>query len=76
MSEDITTTAKHPLPIPVPPRIPTDAVVKRKRTMMKKRSGELLSVSEWALKRLEERYGHEALDPTTPRSGPKGDDGG
>ncbi len=71
MSDD--TKAKHPPPVPVPPRPPKDTVVKRKK---KKRSGELLSVSEWALRKLEDRYGHEALDPTTPKPGQESDDGG
>lgn len=36
---------------PVPPRVPKNAVVKRKR------GTELLSASEWALRKLEEKYG-------------------
>ena len=70
MSDD--TKVKCPPPIPIRPRPPKDAVVKRKK---KERSGELLSVSEWALRKLEDRYGHEALVPTVPEPDHEGDDG-
>lgn len=46
---------KHPLPVPKPPQIPKDARIKR---IAKKRpeGGELLSISKWTLKKLEEKH--------------------
>jgi len=73
---------KHPLPVPIPPRAPKGAKVVR-TTKKKDPSGELLSVSEWALQRLESRYDGEGEgdgndeDKTLPTDFEvKSDDGG
>jgi hypothetical protein len=51
---------KHSLPIPTPPRAPKDAKVKR--TSTRKKDGELLSISEWALRKLEQKHGEVSDD--------------
>lgn len=58
----MTTTDKHPLrTVPVPPRVPKDAKVTRRRRV-KKPSGELLSINERVLRRLEEKHGEVEED--------------